>query len=598
MSSFIQNESLDFSNLLKILKLKRWFILTVTIAVFAVSVIYVFRLPNIYVAKSTILVEMLDDTPLKYEEMMTPASSENTFYRTQLELLTSESLLGQTVDDLDLFSHYKQFYPKLVYVEDAVHLLRKNIQVQILRSTRIIKLEVTDRNPEMAAQIANQLSENFVKESLRTRLFISDQLLKWFPEQAKTLKENSPISQLQQMSSQEINSSLPSVMRDPVVNKIKEERIALDSEIREQSRRYTPEHPQMKGLIERAKYLESELKLQTERIVRGLKAGLAGQFNVSNIRVVDKAIPPKVPAGPRRLFNIALATMLAFLGSSGLVLIKSHMDQQVRSENDIKKIPQLTFLGYVPFINKMPDSRQPGQNKGEMTLPECLAGDHRIFDNMINIRTSVLFSMPAERSKTLMCTSSIPEEGKTTVCSLLAISLAQMGERILLIDADMRKPAIHRVFNIPNVKGLSNYLIGADNALDLVHPIVSVANLSLMTAGVTVPNPTALLNSSGISNLIRDLQNSFDRIIFDAPPSLHIPDGLILGQKLHGTILIFGSGMVHYQAGKKVKEKFDQVGAPILGAVVNRAQYDKLLSEYQYYQYYRKYSRYYAQTEN
>src|SRR3990167_22269 len=177
--------------------------------------------------------------------------------------------------------------------------------------------------------------------------------------------------------------------------------------------------------------------------------------------------------------------------------------------------------------------------------------------------------MPAERSKVILCTSTIPEEGKTTVASLLGMSLAHSGERVLLIDADMRKPALHRIFRLDNQAGLSNCLIGSSRWREVIHEIDQAPGLFVMTAGKTAPNPPILLNSSTVDGLLQELEMDFTKIIFDVPPSFHIVDGLILAKKVQGIVMIFRAGQVHQGAGKKMKEKIVLANGTLIGAIVN-----------------------------
>ena len=195
-----------------------------------------------------------------------------------------------------------------------------------------------------------------------------------------------------------------------------------------------------------------------------------------------------------------------------------------------------------------------------------------------------------------MCTSAIPEEGKTTVVSMLGISLAQMGERVLLIDADMRKPALHLIFGIENEAGLTNCLVGSSQPQEVVHAIEAIPGLHIMTSGEYTPNPAILLSSTVIDRLIQRLESEYDRIIFDVPPALHIADGLILTGKVHGTILVFDSGKIHQNVARKLKDRVTSANGVIIGGIVNRSDYRKL--DYPYYQYYRQYSKYYHSNDS
>lgn len=586
-----KSEIFDLVFLWKLIQSKRWFIFTITAITFSLALIYSLNLPTIYTARGKVLIERIDQSAYQNPEILKPQAEWGaTYYLTRAELIKSRHILELAAELLNLKDYYGKMYRQNLTNEQAAAILTDKVETKILRGTQIIELSVTDTNPEWAAKIANAISENFLKESWRERLFIAEQLLKWFPQEGETLAQSSPIQKLKKLEKEDAIESLPSISRDPVINSIKQERVNVDAQIRELSRRYTPEHPKMKELISRAEYLESEMKAQMDKIISGLKSGLVGEFGVSNVKVVEEASIPSEPSGPRRFRFTALATLLGFFGSILLLALLRYLDESIKVEEDVRRIP-LPFLGYLPKIVELAaDSRNSGTKKG---LVQILSDNH-LCDEISSVRAALLFSMPAEKSKLLMCTSAIPEEGKTTIISMLSIALADAGEKVIIIDADMRKPSLHKLFGLENKCGLTNYLIGSTGLSDVIHAVDGVPRLSIVTAGEHTPNPTILLSSTTIDQLIAELQPDYDKIIFDVPPSLHIPDGLILAGKMHGTILIFDAGKIHQNVGRKIKEKIISANGVVIGGIINRANYKNL--DYPYDQYYSKYSKYYHQS--
>ncbi len=588
-----KSEVFDLVFLWKLIQSKRWFIITITAVTFSLALIYSFNLPTIYTARGKVLIERIDQSAFQNPEILKPQIEWGTaYYLTRAELIKSRQILQLAAEMLNLKDYYGTIYRNVQTNEEAVAILTDKVDTKILRGTQIIELSVTDMNPEWAAKIANAISENFLKESWRERLFISEQLLKWFPQEGEILAQSTPIQTLKKLEKDDAIESLPSISRDPVVNSIKQERVNVDAQIKEFSKRYTPEHPKMKELISRAEYLENEMKAQMDKIIGGLKSGLIGEFGVSNVKIIEKASVPSRPSGPRRFRLICLATVLGFFGSILLLALLSHLDESIKVEEDVRKIP-LPFLGYLPKIIELDDhSKTSGTKK---RLNQILLDTH-LCNEISSVRAALLFSMPAEKSKLLMCTSAIPEEGKTTIASMLSIALADAGERVIMIDADMRKPSLHKSFGLENKCGLTNYLIGSAELSDVIQVVDGVPRLSVITAGDHTPNPTILLSSTTIDRLIAELEPNHDKIIFDVPPSLHIPDGLILAGKMHGTILIFDSGKIHQNVGRKVREKIISANGVVIGGIINRANYKNL--DYPYYQYYSKYSKYYHKSKD
>lgn len=581
----LKNESIDWEMGWQSLYRRRWLILTVTGIVFCLSILITTTLPDQYTAQTSILVERVDGSALHYKEVLLPSGEQGPgYYETKVALLKSRPILERTVEELKLVEHYHKKNRRVKSLQDAVKILQKRIHANVLGRTQIIRVDIQDLDPEMAAAIANSLSELFVRESWRERFFISDQLLKWFPSKAKTLQNTSPIQQLQKLEKEDVISSLPSVMQDPVVNGIKEDRMRVDVEIRELSRRYTDEHPKMKELHARADALENEMKGQIEKIVGGLKAGLAGQFSANNIKIVENATAPTKPSGPKRLFIVLAATFLAAALSAWFAVFLEYLNHHLRTEEDMRRL-SLSFLGYLPRLTALETAAN-----GKSSL-DFVKTDRRLHDEITNIRTSLLFSMPADQGKLIMFTSAIPGEGKSTIAAMMGASLAESGSKVLLVDADMRKPSLHKIFNLENEEGLSACLAGTLKAKDVVQVVGQNFMLHVMTAGKRPPNPAVLLSSATMGQLIAELAGEYDKIIFDVPPALHIPDALILAERMHGAVLVFEAGKIHQTIGKKLIEKIKNARGILTGAIINRADYQKL--DYQAFQHYQQYQKYY-----
>jgi len=205
-----------------------------------------------------------------------------------------------------------------------------------------------------------------------------------------------------------------------------------------------------------------------------------------------------------------------------------------------------------------------------------------ISEQFRTVRTNINFSMPDQDLKTLLFTSSTPGEGKSTCAANVAIVFAQEGKKVLLIDADMRKPTVHYTFHITNSTGLSNLLTRKWELQDVVNE-TEVEGLHLVTCGPIPPNPAELLGSKTMDALIEELKTHYDIIIFDAPPLLSVADAQILSNKCEGTILVLNSGMTEKANALKAKEALVSSKANILGTMLNNFVMEK---DHYYYQYY------------
>lgn len=202
-----------------------------------------------------------------------------------------------------------------------------------------------------------------------------------------------------------------------------------------------------------------------------------------------------------------------------------------------------------------------------------------ISEQFNTIRTNIQFSSVDTKLHSILFTSAAPSEGKSTVSANLAVSWAKQDEKVILIDADLRKPTIHKTFNQSNQSGLSNYLLGSAN-LDEIVKETKVPNLYVITSGPIPPNPSEILASKRIGNLMEELQNRFDLLMFDAPPVNSVTDAQVLATKIDGTILVTPQGVAEKHAVAHAKKLLDTVHANILGAIVNQAEIDKSSNYY------------------
>ena len=198
------------------------------------------------------------------------------------------------------------------------------------------------------------------------------------------------------------------------------------------------------------------------------------------------------------------------------------------------------------------------------------------------IRTNINFSMPDKDLKTLLITSSTPSEGKSTVSSNVAVVFAQEGKRVLLVDADMRKPTVHHTFKLNNTRGLANVLTRQATIDEVIYES-DIDGLQVVTSGPIPPNPAELLTSQTMKYVMQDLASQYDVVIFDAPPILSVTDSQILSNKCEGTILVVNSGVAEKAEVIKAKEALLASQANILGVVMNNF---KLERDHYYYQYY------------
>ncbi len=206
------------------------------------------------------------------------------------------------------------------------------------------------------------------------------------------------------------------------------------------------------------------------------------------------------------------------------------------------------------------------------------------------LRTNIEFSSTDRKIKVILVTSSGPAEGKTTTAANMAIAMAEANRRVLLIDCDLRKPAIHRMFGLVNVKGLTNILVEGLEYDDITN-VTEVENLEIITSGPKPPNPAELLGSQRMKEFLDKVREDYDMVIIDAPPILPVTDAAVLSQYVDGVVLVAGYGLTTFDAAVQAKASLQKVNARILGVVLNGVPAGKQGGYYYYYYYYDEYGR-------
>jgi capsular exopolysaccharide synthesis family protein len=334
------------------------------------------------------------------------------------------------------------------------------------------------------------------------------------------------------------------------------------------------------------------------------EAGISAGLKASNIRVVDAAVPPIAPFKPRKFFNMVVGLFVGLVCGVSLAFLQEHMDDTLKTPDDIEN-----FLR-APALAMIPSSRAPRHHKNghKQPAPALLEGlgapvpeDVRKVLHSANgngngngngsrngwlrvdsapfqfsplaeafrgLRTSVLLSTASRPPKSLVLVSAEPAEGKTTICCNLAISLAQLGKRVLVVDADMRRPTIHEFFHLEKSSGLVNYLTADTNWRSLLQPS-GTDRLDCLVCGPVPPNPSELIFSTQMRALIREASAEYDLVLLDAPPLLNVADGRILSTMVEGTIMVVKGSATPREMVRRAEIYISEVGGRLIGVVLN-----------------------------
>jgi capsular exopolysaccharide synthesis family protein len=325
---------------------------------------------------------------------------------------------------------------------------------------------------------------------------------------------------------------------------------------------------------------------------------VASQGSDNNISVAGFAIPPEAPVSPSRITTVIAALFLSTLFGMGLALFLEYLDDTIRSTEEIETYLQLPALAAIPTIDSIPKRRlllvgtNSDEAEDESSSELLIHADSRssLAEAYRQLRTSILLSTAGHAPKSLLITSSLPSEGKTTTATNTAISLAQTGAKVLIIDADMRRPRLHSVFNIENGNGLSTVLSAELSEKEILGMIKQDerTKLNLLTSGPIPPNPAELIGSEQMANLLKLLQAHFTHVVVDSPPVTSFTDGVLIASMVDGVILVVHSGKSSRQVVRRARMLLQDVGAKILGVVLNNVNLRSQDNYYYYQSYYHR----------
>jgi succinoglycan biosynthesis transport protein ExoP len=427
--------------------------------------------------------------------------------------------------------------------------------------------------------------------------------------------------------------SIPEAINNPVIVSIKNQEVQLLREKTEKGEKFGQKHPTMMALNQEIENLRKKKMQEIRNIVDSMKSkyenllnqerSLQGalsrsksetidrdkiaiqyqvlaqevdsnrglydmllkrlkETNVSeenrtvNIHVVDAAEVPKRPAKPRVTLNLLLACLVGLMGGVGVAFFLEYLDNTVKTPDDLKNYFDIPYLGPIPSFPIEPD--KGGSELVAFSDPKSSASEaYR------GLRTGILFSTPGHSPRSLLVTSSGPQEGKTITTANLAITMAQAGQKILIMDCDMRKPRLHKVFPCDRTKGMSNILVGEGDWRQL-KVATQVPNLEIIPSGPIPPNPAELIGSDRMKDLIAELLQEYDRVLIDSPPIVAVTDSVVLSRFVEGIVLVIHVGVTTRDIITNCIRQVRDVQGHVLGAVLNNVNIGK--DSYYYYQYY------------
>ena len=327
----------------------------------------------------------------------------------------------------------------------------------------------------------------------------------------------------------------------------------------------------------------------------------------SNIKVVDRARVPQRPFSPNKQRTLLMALMLGIGGGIFLIFALNYLDNTVKSPEEVEKLLKLPALGYVPavgvkaaqsYYNHYYSDRKKQQNEEKIKTIELVNlkdPESTFAEHYRNIRTSLLLSTPDKPPRVFVATSALPQEGKTVTAVNLAVAFAQLGKKVLILDADLRRPRVHKIFRVKNTAGISSFLSGRGRIEEIIHRYPAEPNLHVLPSGPIPPNPVEMIISKGMREMIVALRQHYDFIFIDAPPLMGIQDAILLGEHADGLLLVAWGGKTPRKVVEKARDTIEKFNIKLFGVILNKVNMRRFSYAYSSYSY--KYGEYRNEEE-
>ncbi len=634
---------------------------------------------------------------------------------TQVEILKSRSVLEKVIKDLDLIEKFEveQELPEAERFQLALDKLRADISVRPVANTRLIRVTLSSKDPELARDMANTISSAFIERDVESKrgeansvlAFVSGQVdevserLMTAEEDLLRFKEAEGISILSEearlkvgllaqleSSFQEVKverdvlnariaavlsqmgpvvsaeSPLADASTNAAVRRIRDRLAEAQMELARLEGQPSLDNRRITEIKDQIESLKSEIQIEIESILTsggspavssGLQMRLAeyesqnivlaaredalgnlinvhereinklpareislvrlerarrindelyaalmrakneaqieAASQIANIDVVDSAVTPLKPVRPRKTDNGIIALVVSLLLGVVLAFFLEYLDNTVKTEDEVRKLLGIPIIGIIPHfdLDGHRDGRVRRNRKAEhFALVSKEDPESPFAEAFRMVRTNLQFVDLDKGLRTIVVTSPIPGDGKTTVAANIAIALAVHEEKVLVVDADFRIPAIHKIFDLPGSPGVTNILSEGRSYQSVIHKIEGVVNLDVLTTGPIPANSSGLLTSSKMKKLIEELKENYDRVIFDVPPVLVATDALDLASILDGTLLVLRLGEIDRRAVRRMRDILDTAKIRILGGVLNSVDVRDNRYGYGYYYYY------------
>ncbi|MBU1853382.1 MAG: AAA family ATPase [Candidatus Omnitrophica bacterium] len=604
----------------RIFRKRKWIIIAVFLSVMLSTFFYSYQQVSIYKVVTTIKIYARAPIAAISGTEITFWGARSTL-ESEIELIKSDQVLKQAVTRLKYVDEEIE-WPEL---QNAITTLRSKIDTERVGNTDLVEIRAIDSNPREAMRIAMEVADAYIEENWRTKIneakttreFIERQLditgtrLKNTEEALKELKEKG----------EAVGTVMP----------LQDKTARLELELSSLRERYTENHPKVLLLEEEIRLIQNQLKTLPEkellfaRLKRELKtdedlyamlkdkyakAQIVEASKTKDVEIVNPPVQPKAPINSNRTRNIFIGGILGIVLGIVTCFVMESLDTSIGTIEDVEEYLKLPVLGVIPCIKLKEEKfafwkkQAEGKDSDVQKLANYLVTHYRpksaIAEAYRTLQSNIQFSGGGKQGKSFLFTSVDTKEGKTITTANCAVSFAQMGKKVLLIDADLRHPFIHKVFGIKKENGLHEVVAGTLKLDEAVNTVVDILvgeikaeeilkkhgmeNLSVLTSGRIHVNPSELLGSKKMGDLIKEAKEKFDVVLLDCAPVLPVSDTLVLTSKIDGVVLIYKIGKVGRGLLRRAKIQIESAKGKPIGVVLNniRTSEIKMFSSYSY----------------
>lgn len=559
------SEEIDFTFYISVILKRIWLLIGVVIICIAAAVVVNMLMQPKYKASVLMMIDREDSGKIETSSFGSWASDED-YYRTQYKLLESRTLLEKVHKNMNL-SEVPEFKQPNGWAK-----LKKHIKIIPITRSRLLNLEVESYDRQLCAKIANTIARTFVEDNVSNRVSIAQDVIAALDATERSSKQ------------QELLNSMPQVVNSDFIKNLKNQEIALYKQYVQLNARYTVNHPEVIAVQNQLQAIREKIDVETRRLIQSIKIELSGQFSGNNIRIVDEALVPDNPYKPNKMLNLLIGFCVGCILGILFIFIVEFLDKTIKTSDDLQEKLKIPFLGFIP-VNKI----KKLQSEYEIMLKE---GNFLLAEQIRNIRTMLGFALSDDRKAPILIASSLQSEGKSHLSVNLAVAFAQTQKKVLLIDGDLRRSRLHKVFKVSNEKGLTNIWQEDKKISSFEYNVqqTSVENLYVMTSGLRPPNPSELLNTPLLEVFIKWAVENYDCVIVDCPAVLPVSDTLLWGKYINKAVFVVKYGSTNSKLVEAALEKMKNAGIKIVGGVIS--QYEPKGLTYSKYGYYKNYSYY------